>query len=175
MPEIYVGVGSNVNAAANVTSAVAELMELFPGVQISSIYRSPAFGFAGDDFLNLVVRFVAATAPQALIDTLHDVERRAGRLRPNTGPGPRSLDLDLLMYGSRVDAEWRLPHPDILRYPFVLGPLAELAPGLLHPLTGVPMRRSWRAMALERPRLHNLGPLAALPASFDVDCAAQRS
>ena len=69
---------------------------------------------------------------------------------------PRSLDLDLLLYGERVDPVQRLPRDDVLKYPFALAPLAELAAGLIHPVTGGAIGEAWRSMAEARPPLQRL-------------------
>ena len=89
------------------------------------------------------------------------IERRAGRVRAGFGPGPRILDLDLLLYGSLIEAPLKLPHADVLKYSFVLCPLAELAPSLVHPITGITVAESWQEMARTNPPLTNLGPLQA--------------
>jgi len=99
--------------------------------------------------------------PRALKDILNGIERRAGRVRAGLGPGPRILDLDLLLYGSLIEAPLKLPHADVLKYSFVLCPLAELAPSLVHPITGITVAESWQEMARTNPPLTNLGPLQA--------------
>ena len=70
--------------------------------------------------------------------------------------GSRELDLDLLLYGSMVDPDRKLPRPDILRYAFVLGPLAELAPALVHPVTGQAFNGAWQEMSLIKQPLRRL-------------------
>jgi len=155
--EIYIGVGSNVDAESNIPAAVAALDSRLAAVQASTVYRSPAVGFVGDDFLNLVARLVVDIAFEPLLSALAEIERQAGRQRDGRGPGPRALDLDLLLYGSAVDGRRRLPHVDILRYSFVLCPLSELAPEQVHPLTGVAFAESWQAMRSSQPKLSELG------------------
>ena len=75
--------------------------------------------------------------------------------------GPRVLDLDLLLYGSLVDPELRVPRHDVLRYAFVLRPLSELAPRLVHPVTGRTLRAEWQAATGRGP---GTGPLHLAPA-----------
>jgi 2-amino-4-hydroxy-6-hydroxymethyldihydropteridine diphosphokinase len=88
-------------------------------------------------FLNLVVEAETALAPQALLAALLGIERSLGRERtvPN---GPRTIDIDILMYGSSVvnEAGLTIPHPSMAARRFVLVPLAEIAPGLRHPVLG---------------------------------------
>ena len=161
MTDVYIGVGSNIDARQNLTSAIDVLQERVGVVELSCTYRNPPVGFDGDDFLNLVLRLHSDAGPVAVEKILNEIERYAGRARTGQGPGPRSLDLDLLLYGSVVDAELRLPHEDVLRYPFVLRPLAELAPTLAHPITGIPVAQSWLEMAPTNPPLTDVGPLPA--------------
>ena len=145
--DVYVSAGSNVAPAENLRLASRELRKCFGELEISGVYRNPAVGFAGDDFLNLVLHFRTAESPAAIIAELERLHVLAGRVR---GPDPfssRTLDLDLLLYGDAVLSEpaIRVPREDIRKYAFVLGPLAELAPGLRHPLTGETMAELWAA------------------------------
>jgi len=159
--DVYISVGSNIDAQQNITSAIEVLQERMAVVELSCTYRNPPVGFDGDDFLNLVLRLQSDAGPVAVEKVLSETERYAGRARTGRGPGPRSLDLDLLLYGSLIDAELRLPHEDVLKYPFVLRPLAELAPTLVHPITGIPIAQSWAEMARMNPPLTDVGPLQA--------------
>jgi 2-amino-4-hydroxy-6-hydroxymethyldihydropteridine diphosphokinase len=159
--DVYIGVGSNIDAERNITSAIDVLQESMGVVEPSCTYRNPPVGFDGDDFLNLVLRLHSDAGPVAVEKILNEIERCAGRARTGQGPGPRSLDLDLLLYGSLVDAELRLPHKDVLKYPFVLRPLAELAPTLAHPITGILVAQSWLEMAATKPPLTAVKPLPA--------------
>ena len=159
--DAYVGLGSNIDAERHLANAVEALQDRVGAVELSSTYRNPAVDFAGDDFLNLVLRLQSEAGPRALKDILNGIERRAGRVRAGLGPGPRILDLDLLLYGSLIEAPLKLPHADVLKYSFVLCPLAELAPSLVHPVTGITVAESWQEMARTNPPLTNLGPLQA--------------
>lgn len=146
MPEVYVGCGSNIAPVRHLRWALTELERHFGRLERSSVYRSPAYGFDGPDFLNLVVGFAAASGADAIEAVLSALETARGRLA-GARSGSRTLDLDLLLYGARVDPARRLPRTDVLRYPFVLAPLAEIAPGLRHPVTGVTMQAAWQAAA----------------------------
>ena len=145
--DVYVSAGSNVASAENLRLACRELRQRFGPLQMSGVYRNRALGFVGDDFLNLVLCFRTAESPVAIIAELERLHVLAGRVR---GPDPyssRTLDLDLLLYGDAVlpDPAIRVPREDIRKYAFVLGPLAELAPGLHHPPDGETMAELWAA------------------------------
>lgn len=160
MPEIFVGLGSNIEPEENLRAALAALRNRFGDMRWSSVYRSPAFGFKGPEFLNMVVGFSADIGVDALEARLSELENARGR---NLGPrsGSRTIDLDLLLYGRRVDASRRLPRADVLEYPFVLAPLAEIAPDLAHPVTGIPLGLAWSAMAGSVDALQRIGALDA--------------
>lgn len=163
MVDVYVGVGSNIQPEVHLRVAVAALEDRFGAVRLSSVFRSPAFGFTGDDFLNMVASFATNADADAVEAALSGIEYGEGRQRGDERFSARTLDLDLLLYGATVDARRRLPRDDVSRYPFVLAPLAELAPDLRHPLTGCSIREEWSRMAVGRPALQALGALVDLP------------
>jgi len=160
MPEVFVGCGSNIDPGENLRRALNGLERHFGTCRFSSVYRSPAFGFDGPDFLNMVVAFSSHSPADDVEAVLSELENARGR---NTGDrsGSRTLDLDLLLLGERVDAERRLPRTDILRYPFVLAPLAELAPELKHPVTGAAIGKIWDGCSESTVALTLLGSLDA--------------
>jgi 2-amino-4-hydroxy-6-hydroxymethyldihydropteridine diphosphokinase len=137
MPEVFVGCGSNIEPEANLRWAYTELEGRFGPLTASNVYLSAAYGFDGPDFLNMVLAFDTEQPVAAVEDVLSALETECGRDASGERTGSRTLDLDLLLYGQRVDPAWRLPREDILRYSFVLVPLAEIAPKLRHPLTGI--------------------------------------
>lgn len=143
--DVYVSAGSNVDPEDNLRFACAELRRRFGSIDVSSVYRNSPVGFTGDDFLNLVLRFRTDESPEAVIAELERLHRLAGRVRGSARFAPRTLDLDLLLYGSAVlpDPPVRVPREDIGDYGFVLGPLAELAPELRHPVTLETMAAMW--------------------------------
>jgi len=156
MPDVFVALGSNAEPERHLQQAAAGLEKRFGPLRRSSIYRSPAFGFQGADFLNSVVAFRSDIGPDAVQEILKAIEDAAGRLRSGPISGPCALDLDLLLYGRRVDPRRRLPRSDVLRRPFVLAPLAELAPELTHPVTGESIGNTWRATAEHAPQVVKL-------------------
>jgi len=135
MPEVYVAAGSNVRPRENLRRAIALLRQSWPDLRTSRAYANAAVGFEGEDFVNLVIGF-ATDAPLAeVLGRLHAAETACGRPRDAPKWAPRSMDLDVLLYGDAV-GEFPgavLPRPDLVRRPYMLGPLAELAPDLEHP------------------------------------------
>ncbi len=137
---IFVGLGANLgDAEASVLRALRELATL-PDTRVmaaSALYRSAPVAAAGPDFINAVAELRTALSPEALLHALQAVEQAHGRERlyPNA---PRTLDLDLLLYGSRQVATPALvlPHPRLHLRAFVLRPLAEVAPELEVPGLG---------------------------------------
>ena len=133
MPEAFIGAGSNTDPERRLRLTLAELERRFGRVRSSRVYRGPAVGVPGPDYLNLVVAFTTERAVDSLRDELRAIETLAGRTRVD--PAVCELDLDLLLYGCRVDAERKLPRPGLFELQFVAVPLAELAPELVHPVT----------------------------------------
>jgi 2-amino-4-hydroxy-6-hydroxymethyldihydropteridine diphosphokinase len=146
MPEVYVAAGSNIEPARHMRQAVAELAGTFPGVRFSSWYRNRAVGFDGEDFINLAAGFSTALPVHAVLERLHAIEGRCGRGRDAPRWAPRSMDLDVLLYGELVCEEpgLKLPRPDLVKRAYMLGPLAEIAPQLLHPTAGLTIGELWR-------------------------------
>lgn len=145
MTQIFVGIGSNVEPERRVRDAVQGLRQRFGALQLSPVYRNPAVGFKGDDFLNLVVAFASEESAAGVHAALDDIERQCGRIRGGPRFAPRTLDLDLLLYGDLISATpVRLPRPEILKYAYVLKPLTDLAPEQRHPLSGRTFAAHWR-------------------------------
>ena len=164
MPEAYVGLASNVDAERQLRRAVAGLEKRFGPARRSSVYSSAATGVPAPDYLNLVVAFATHFALGEVREFLAALESSAGRVRGTRAAGACQLDLDLLLYGRRVDPEARVPRGDIRRHPYVLAPLAELAPELLHPVTGEALGAAWRAQSTGVVRPLALGDLLSAEA-----------
>jgi len=146
VPAVYVAAGSNVAPERNLERAVEELEREFPGTRFSPWYRNRAVGFTGDDFINLVAGFDTTLPVHAVLARLHAIESRCGRPRDAPRWAPRTMDLDVLLYGDLVCDEpgLKLPRPDLLKRAYVLGPLAQLAPGVLHPTAGATIGELWQ-------------------------------
>jgi len=130
----YIGIGANLgDARANVQDAVARLARL-PGASLlaaSSSYRTAPIDSSGDDYINAVAHISTSLPAEALLLALHAIEAAHGRERPYRN-APRTLDLDLLLYGDEQisSASLTVPHPRLSERAFVLVPLLELAPAI---------------------------------------------
>lgn len=146
MARVFVSVGSNIEPEENLRLACGELERRFDGLDVSSVYRNPPVGFDGEDFLNLVAAFETERSPAEVVAELEEIHDLAGRERGGERYGPRTLDLDLLLYDDLVTdgPPVTLPRDDVLKYDFVLGPLAELAPDLVHPVEGRRVAELWQ-------------------------------
>ena len=149
-PRVFVSAGSNIEPRANLKAACRALRQHYGEIELSPLYQSPAAGFSGPDFLNLVASFLTEETPAEILGRLAEMEALAGRDRSAGKFSSRTLDLDLLLYGDRIDAALNLPHPDIEHYAFVLKPLADLAPDLRHPATGVALSEHWESFTGSR-------------------------
>ena len=158
----FIGAGSNLdNPIAHVRQALVELdtIERSRCVNRSSLYLSPPMGPKDQpDYVNAVASMETSLPPLGLLDALLAIERRHGRIRDKLRWGPRTLDLDLLLYDADMIQHERLtvPHPGLHERAFVLYPLREIAPQLL-----VPGRGPLGALLAQCPR----GALRCLDAS----------
>jgi 2-amino-4-hydroxy-6-hydroxymethyldihydropteridine diphosphokinase len=145
MTEVYVAAGSNIEPERNLTLASQELVRVFPDTRFSSWYRNPAVGFQGDDFINFVAGFSSDLPVHEVVRNLQAIETLCGRPRGAPRWAPRSMDLDILLYDALIcdEPKLKLPRPDLLKRAFMLGPLAELAPELMHPTAGMTIRELW--------------------------------
>jgi 2-amino-4-hydroxy-6-hydroxymethyldihydropteridine diphosphokinase len=131
----YIGLGGNLgDAQATVLAAVQQIAAL-PDVlvlQCSSLFGSAPVDAGGADYVNAVVQVQTRLTARVLLDQLHAIEQSAGRERPYRN-APRTLDLDLLLFGEEIshDTKLLLPHPRMWERAFVLRPLAEIAPALV--------------------------------------------
>lgn len=158
--QAWVGVGSNIEPERHIRMALGALAERYGLLTLSSVYRSRAEGFEGDDFLNLVVGFRTPEPAAAVVAELERLHAAAGRVRGAQAFAARTLDLDLLLYGDAILPELKIPRDDVTRYGFVLGPLAEVAPALRHPVTGETMAALWERFDRAR---HPMERLAVSP------------
>jgi 2-amino-4-hydroxy-6-hydroxymethyldihydropteridine diphosphokinase len=141
-PAVYLGLGSNLgNRAANLRMALRYLPPLARVEEVSSLYETaPLGGEEQPPFYNAVCRISTGLGPEALLRHLKQIEFAIGR-RPGPRWGPRPIDLDILLYGDQVleHEDLIIPHPLLAERAFVLVPLAELSPHLLHPVLGKPV------------------------------------
>ena len=136
MEAAYIALGSNLQEPQRQLQAGFAALARLPQTQLvaqSSLYRSAPVGYADQpDFVNAVAAIRTELSPRALLDALLAIERDHGRVRdvPNVLNGPRTLDLDIALYGERVIAEpgLSIPHPRMTERAFVMVPLVEIAP-----------------------------------------------
>jgi len=149
MPTVYLGLGSNIDPHRSLRAGLDTLAERYGELALSPVYESDAVGFEGDRFLNLVVSFDTSLPLALLASQLRHIEYDHGRPLQGTKFSPRTLDIDILLYGDccgRVDG-LVLPRREIDRYAHALCPLADLAPHARHPARGLSYRRLWADMA----------------------------
>ena len=136
----WVGIGANLgDARANVLDALARIAA-YPGCRLqagSSCWRTAPIDSSGDDYINAVAAVDTALDAHALLAALMDIEQAHGRERPYRN-APRTLDLDLLLYGDAIidTPTLSVPHPRMHERAFVLAPLLEIAPDILIPGRG---------------------------------------
>jgi 2-amino-4-hydroxy-6-hydroxymethyldihydropteridine diphosphokinase len=141
----YLGLGSNLgDRQAQIAMALSALARLGRVVAASALYETlPEGGAEQPNYLNAAVRVETELTADALLHACLDIERAQGRIRPNDKvKAPRTIDIDLLLYGSQIIDEpgLEVPHRALLFRPFVRIPLADVAaPGLCHPKSGEPL------------------------------------
>lgn len=142
----YVSGGSNLDAEVNLRLAAHALRARHPGTRYSHCYRNRAIGFDGPDFINFVAAVPVRGDPQLLKGELECIETQCGRPREAPKWAPRAMDLDILLFGELVQdvPGLVLPRPDLLRWAFMLGPLAQIAPDLVHPTANQRIADLWR-------------------------------
>lgn len=145
LPVAFVGLGSNLGDSAGILQEAFSALGILPATTLlacSRLYRTPAWGVTTQpDFLNAVAMLRTALPPRTLLTALLEIEREAGRLRLDDGSdrwGPRTLDLDLLLYGDQCvnESGLHVPHPHLHERAFALLPLLEIAPDAVIPGIG---------------------------------------
>jgi len=135
--EVFIALGANLGDAMQTLRQAAVAMGKLPLTQVleaSSLYRTAPVDSSGPDYLNAVLQLQTALPAPVLLQALQEIEAAAGRERPYRN-APRTLDLDILLYGSgHIDSpHLQVPHPRMAQRAFVLEPLAEIAPGRISP------------------------------------------
>ena len=164
MPEVFIGAGSNIEPRRHLGAALRALAERFGLLRLSPVYQNRAVGFEGEDFLNLVIAFETDEPVGEVAAALAAIEAANGRHRGEAKFAPRTLDLDLLLYGDFVGEVGgiRLPRDEITRYAFVLKPLADLVGERRHPELGRSYAELWDDFEGERHPLERVaGDFAA--------------
>ncbi len=137
-PHVFIGLGSNVGDRKKNIAEAINLLHTPPDIKVenkSSLYLTEPIGYVGQDpFLNSVVEVSTLLSPDDLLHRCQAIEEQMGRVRTMMW-GPRLIDLDILLYGDEIieDNELIIPHPQMHIRKFVLLPLVEIAPDVLHP------------------------------------------
>jgi len=145
--QAFLSLGSNIEPEENLRKAVAALRERFGDVIVSPVYRTPAVGFNGPDFLNAIAVIESDVHPFALNDWLHGLEEAQGRDRRDASYSNRPLDVDIIYFGDLVldgPGDFQLPRPE-LNHAFVLKPLADVAPDFVDPVRHMSLAKLWAA------------------------------
>lgn len=142
MAYVYLGLGANIEPQSSLQAGINELRATFGPLELSPVYLAPAVGMEGPDFLNMVVAFKCPMSHPQLMAWIRTTETKHGRQRSaglGYQPTSHGLDMDLLLFGDLVDEQAKVPRPDILTRAYVLQPLADLAPNLVHPISSKTM------------------------------------
>lgn len=145
MAEVFLSLGSNIDRERHIRAGLDALADQFGELRVSRVFESEAVGFDGDDFYNLVVGIHTRLPVGQLALHLRKIEDDNGRLRAGPKFSARTLDIDILLYDDltgTIDGV-KLPRGEIQMNAFVLQPLAELAPGHRHPITGETFAQMW--------------------------------
>lgn len=150
MTDVFLGLGSNVNPHKNLRSCLTYLETKFGSLDYSPVYASPAVGFDGPPFLNMAVKIKTNLQARGLRDWLRQLEDAHGRDRSQPRFSDRDLDVDILLFGNRIQDKdgIKLPRDEILEQAYVLKPLADIAPRLRHPVARKSYRRLWKEFAI---------------------------
>lgn len=145
---VYVGIGSNIEQEKYIRIAAKSLVETFGSdcqLQLSPVYKTQAVGFEGDDFFNLVACFHTDLSPYGVESALKEIEHSHGRKRNQNKFSARNLDIDLLLYDQEIihTNGINVPRDEVEKYAFVLAPLADLSPDLIHPETHQTISTMW--------------------------------
>ena len=167
LSRVYISLGSNIEPEHYLKSGLSELSYHFGKLLLSSVYESEAVGFKGSNFLNMVVGVDTDLSIGELVSLFKKIEQDNGRLVGAKKFAPRTLDLDLLLYGDKVTLDpVELPRAEILTNAFVLWPMAELAPDLPHPSVNIRYQTLWDEYDKTQQRLWPI-PFAWTPALAD--------
>jgi 2-amino-4-hydroxy-6-hydroxymethyldihydropteridine diphosphokinase len=144
----FLGIGSNTDRVFNINSCINYFRSSFKSTTISPFYQSPSFGFNGHDFYNFVVQIETVFSAHELKIWLQKIEDLHGRDRNKPRYSNRTLDIDLLLCDDLIidDGVVQIPRREILKRKYVLKPLQDLAPDLIHPVAQKRLADLWQAL-----------------------------
>ena len=149
--KVFIGLGTNIEPREERLRAARQALYALPEVSRvaeSNIYESEPWGMTEQPmFLNQVVEITCSCDPSRLLQQLKKLEESLGR-QTRERWGPREIDLDILAFGqTRIDTDdLTIPHPELARRPFILGPWREIAPDWRHPAVGRTIEELWNAL-----------------------------
>ncbi|MEE9325776.1 MAG: 2-amino-4-hydroxy-6-hydroxymethyldihydropteridine diphosphokinase [Cocleimonas sp.] len=154
MTQVFLDIGSNIDRKKNIQSCVDQLRADYPNIVFSKAYESEAFGFEGDPFINLSAHLQTNLDYSELKSYLTKLEDRHARKRDNQKFIARTLDVDVLLFGDHVlQPKIDVPRAEILKFPFVLFPLAEIAADFIHPLENKSITQIVKTSGLDKSTL----------------------
>ena len=142
MTQVLLNLGSNIEPKANILKALTDLEHILNDMKTSSFYKTKPWGFLKQNhFLNMSVMGATSLSPEDLLIACQSIELKLKRKRLISN-GPRSIDIDILMYGDFIQKSksLTLPHPGMLIRDFMLIPSIEIAPELIHPVSKKPLK-----------------------------------
>jgi len=158
MAEVFIGIGSNIEPEKNIPDCIGILQSRFGQLTLSPVYESEPVGFHGANFYNMVVGLITDLVPDELVDCLHTIENGFDRSRDTERFSSRTMDLDLLLYDDLIidKDNISIPREEIIKYAFVLRPLADIVGTYKHPVLGKTYSELWREFNKEGIKLQQV-------------------
>ncbi len=172
MTIVCLDIGSNIDREENIQSCVDQLQKDYPDVKFSKAYESEAVGFDGDPFINLSARLETELDYSQLKKYLKNLEDQHARKRDDKKFISRTLDVDILLFGDLIlQPEIDLPRAEILKFPFVLFPLLEIAAELIHPQEKKSIKQLASESLLD---MHTLKEVADFPVFRNIEISKNK-
>jgi 2-amino-4-hydroxy-6-hydroxymethyldihydropteridine diphosphokinase len=159
--KIFLSLGSNINPQQNLEKALVEIQKTYSLIGLSHVYETSPVGFSKQSsFWNLAIAMETDEEPIVIQKWIKILEKKAGRQRSFKKFGPRTLDIDLLLWGDLIEKNrnFSLPHADIEKKAFVLFPLLEISPNMIHPILKKPMIELAAAFKDSTQKIRQLSP-----------------
>ena len=145
MTRVVLSIGSNIDREKNTRYAIQQIRRKYGELDISPVYETSSVGFVGPAFFNLIVGIYTDEPLQEIIEDLKQIENQAGRTRGPKTFESRVLDIDVVLYGDQNFRQQgiNVPRDEIEKYAYVLKPLADIYPDLVHPATHLTIKEMW--------------------------------